>query len=341
MRKFLIKISIFLLYSFLLVVVFPYVVDPFNVFHADNIRPSVIEPNKKYIKMKYILKNPNKFNVYMLGSSRVGAIHTEQIQNENVYNLTTASGNPAEHLDNLKTFIANGLHPSKIYIGVDSLSYTVSPDDLRKDPMRCPYESLCNSPIHFCSLYFQPYDVIHALLLERNEFRRIDPYVFYEYGWWITYDMKSKFIWNKDKVAPSIWPHNRLKQTLNDIEEIVKLCNEHEIELIIFTNPMHHVTYTASVEEKNYFDFLKGLATITNFYNFSSINDVTLSNDCYLETSHYKAKVGDMIIDVICNGKKYDGLYEQGFGVKVTSDNVNDVIKMLKEQMETASSERI
>ena len=74
MRKFLIKISIFLFYSFLLVVAFPYVVDPFNVFHADNIRPSIIEPNKKYIKMKYILKNPNKFNAYMFGSSRVGAI---------------------------------------------------------------------------------------------------------------------------------------------------------------------------------------------------------------------------------------------------------------------------
>ena len=91
--------------------------------------------------------------------------------------------------------------------------------------------------------------------------------------------------------------------TVDIIGKIVNFCNEHNTELILFTNPMHWITYTASVKDYKYLEFLEGLAEISDFWNFSSLNDITLSNDLYMETSHYYAYVGDMIIDVICNGK--------------------------------------
>ena len=84
--------------------------------------------------------------------------------------------------------------------------------------------------------------------------------------------------------------------------------------------------------DKNYLVFLEGLANITDFYNFSGFNNITLDNNNYLDWSHYTAEIGDMIINVICNGVKYPELNSQGFGVKVTRDNVKDLIRLLTEQ---------
>ncbi|MBR0315951.1 MAG: hypothetical protein IJQ99_03720 [Synergistaceae bacterium] len=329
MKKFLLKISIFAIYALMLQVVLPFVVDPFNVFHAEKIRPTGVEPNRHYIKMKYILNNPDKFNGFLFGSSRVGAIHVEKISNEKIYNMTYSVGLIPEHLGNLKTFLKNKIRPSKIYIGIDNVSCT-NPSEIHIiEPMRCPYEYLCNYN-YFLSLYLNPIDAARSLLLSKQGNWNFD--VFYNYGWQYEYGRKSNYNWEdvKPPVVRNI-PVRILEEALNALSEFVEICKKNDIELIIFTNPMHNITYMASVEE-NYFEFLEGVAKITDFYNFSSLNDVTLDNNNYFETSHYNAEVGDMIINVICNGQKYNGLYEQGFGVKVTNENVNEFINMLKKQ---------
>ena len=303
MKKFLFKCFIFAFYVFLVQVVFPYAVDPFNVFHALNIRENGIEPNQNYIKMKYILSNPDKFNGFMFGSSRVGVIHTEKIPCEKIYNMTYSMGTISEHLSNIKTFFNAKIYPTKIYIGLDSFSYTIDAQEHLTQPVRCPYGYLCDNPKYFYSLYLSPYNTLLSLLITNSGVFRLKSETFYKYGWWGDYDIKSEFDWNAKEILPSIGRKNFLKETLNDIQEIVKLCRENKIELIIFTNPMYDITYRASIE-KNYFDFLEGLVKITDFYNFSSLNDITLNNENYIETSHYRAEVGDMIINVICNGKK-------------------------------------
>ena len=337
MKKFLLKTSIFIVYAFLLQVVFPYVVDPFNVFHADKIRANGIEPNENYIKMKYILKNPKQFDGFVFGSSRVGAIHTENIQSEKIYNMTYSVGLPSEHLASISTLIKQKIYPSTIYIGIDNLACSINPERHITDPMRCPYEYLYNDMIYFLQLYLKPSEAIRSIWGTLNAKWFINVEAFYKYGWWCEYGRESKFNWNSDEIIPSIGNDlDILQNAISDMQEIVKICKEHGIKLVIFTNPMHHVTYMASAEQ-NYFEFLRGIAEITDFYNFSSLNNVTLNNDNYLETSHYKAEIGDMIIDVICNGKRYDGLYEQGFGVKVTKENADEFIEMLKAQAETFS----
>ncbi|MBR1657911.1 MAG: hypothetical protein IJ697_05540 [Synergistaceae bacterium] len=82
MKKFLAKISIFLTYVLLLQFVFPYMIDPFNVFHVENMRFTGVAANDHYIKTQHILNHPDRYNSFMLGSSRVGAIHTDKIQFE-------------------------------------------------------------------------------------------------------------------------------------------------------------------------------------------------------------------------------------------------------------------
>lgn len=77
-------------------------------------------------------------------------------------------------------------------------------------------------------------------------------------------------------------------------------------------------------------EFLERLVGITDYYNFIGVNDVTSNTDNYIDTSHYNAYVGDMIIDVISNGIVNDKkLYEQGFGWYVTSENIGDLLEIL------------
>lgn len=334
MKKFLLKFSIFFAYAFLLQVVFPYVVDPFNVFHAEKMRFTGTSANDHYIKTKYILDNPDKYNSFMLGSSRVGAIHTDKIRDVKIYNMNYSGGLISENLATLKTFLKNKIFPRRIYIGIDGSSSTAAPEGHINQPIFCPYEYLTDKE-YFYGLYLQPFDALCSLWYFFTKPNTLDIETFYKYGWWCEYGRTATINWENDEIKPSVGKtanDNVLPNALNVVNEIVEICKEHGTKLIIFTNPVHHITYQASVEE-NYFEFLEGLAKITDFYNFSSLNDVTLNNDNYLETSHYKAEVGDMIIEVICNGKRYDGLYEQGFGVKVTKENVDDFINMLKAQM--------
>ena len=337
MKKFLLKIFPFVIYALLLQVVFPVIVDPFNVFHADNIRSNGVEPNKNYIKTKYILKHPDRFDSFVFGSSRVGSIHTDRIPASRTYNMTYSAGLPSEHLANIRTFMKNKVHPAKIYIGVDSYSYTEAMTDHFNERLRCPYEYLADDIFHFFELYLDAAMARSSLktILKNNS--SSDNKIFYRYGWTRDYGSESKFDWSVGNIKPSYgrrFSNETLRNALNDIRDIVNICRENSIELVIFTNPMHNITYMASVKEKKYLEFLEGLSSITDFYNFSSISDVTMNNDNYLETSHYKAEVGDMILNVICSDEIYPELYAQGFGVKVTRDNAEEFIAMLKHQAE-------
>ena len=120
-----------------------------------------------------------------------------------------------------------------------------------------------------------------------------------------------------------------MEETLEEIAEIVRICEENGIDLTVFTNPMYDVTYEASLE-MDYMEFLRRLGEITPFYNFSGYNDITLDSKNYLDSSHYRAEVSDMLMEVIFDGKRYEELYAQGFGVYVTPENVEEFIAVLE-----------
>lgn len=338
-----------MLYVILIELVFPILVDPFNVFHTESLRVSGIAPNTNYVKMKYILNHKDRFKGYsfIFGSSRVGYINPDKMPDNQIFNMTYSSGLPSEHLANIKTFLKNDIKPSRIYLGVDSISYTSQMKRHIYEPMRCPYEYLCDDPLHFYSLYMNPSTTLQALFVMHRR-KRSDSNVndFYRIGTSISYGVKSPFDWNALKqanlskgsepsndVPKSISHKLQISDTLKDIHEIAEICKASGIDLVVFTNPMHNMAYMDSLE-LDYFDFLEGLAEISDFWNFSSLNDITLSNDLYMETSHYKAEVGDMMIDVMCYGKTDSKLQAQGFGFKVTHENVKDFINMLKQQAE-------
>lgn len=324
-KKFIWKVLIFLVITLAIIVVPSIIVDPYNVFHYDNIRNNGVEPNKNYIKTKYIINNPNKYDGFLLGSSRIGSIHVEKIKDYCLYNMTYSEGTPQEHLATLRTFLDKGVSVDVVYMGIDSLSYTADPSQHINSTVRCPYQYMINDPKKLFELYFNPYLVVKSIQYLGNE---IDGYdAFYDYGWWCDYDRSTTYDWSR--AIPSIGLDNRLDETLQEIQEIIDLCNEYNIKLVIFTNPMYKITYGASVE-RDYLVFLSRLADITDYYNFSGINEITINTENYIDANHYNAYVGDMLIDVMFNGSVDESLYNQGFGWYVTSENVDDLLSILR-----------
>lgn len=329
MKRFVKIVSLFLAIILIITIVPAVVIDPYNIIHWSNIRDNGIEPDKNYIKTKYIIENPEKFDTYMFGSSRVGAIHTEKIKGEKVYNMTYSEGVPYDHLDTIKTFVENNVKIKKIYMGVDSLSYTTDGRQHKSNPMRCPYSELHNNFEVYFNIYCNP--KVNFLSLYTTYFKqnkaKINSEQFYNFGWHHDYNKKTTINWEKAKA--SIGAAYLLDETIEDIKEIKELCEKNKIELVVFTNPMYEKTYKASVEH-DYFKFLKKLSEVTDYYNFSGLNDVTTNTDYFIDASHYNAYVGDMIMNVITEGKKYEDLYKDGFGRYVTKDTVDELIGILK-----------
>ena len=328
MKKFIQKIFIFATFCAVFTVAVSVIIDPYNVFHVSNIRDNGIEQNSNYIKMSYILDNPEKYDAFLFGSSRVGAIHTENIPDVNCYNMTYSEGVPKEHLDNLKTLIANGIIPKKVYLGVDSLSYTLNPDNHITQHPRMSYEYAKAHPIEFYSMYLTP-NVAFQSLETTIAYTPSEEYAhrFYNYGWWCDYGRESLI--GKDNAPTILGTYNLMDETLAHITEFVKLCTDNDITLTVFTNPMHYIAHYDSWS--TYEEFLIRLAEVTDYYNFSGLNHITLNHSNYVDTSHYNAETGDLMIKFFSDNIDED-LYSQGFGMYVTKDNVTQLIELLNSQ---------
>ena len=318
MKRFLIRVSIWGLLCALVSFGFPYCLDPYNVFHFESRRNNGVEPNNNYIKMRHILAHPGEYDAFLFGSSRAGIINTDLIQDCKCYNFCYSEGLPKEHLDNINSLIRNGIVPKRVYMAVDSLSYTINPDDHKTQPMRMPYEYLENNPMVFYSTY----------LNSGTAFRSV--------GTIMRYTNRNKGEDNIDhslkddgNLVPSIGNGNYLEDCLRTIGDIKELCDQYGIEMVIFTNPMYKITYKASLE-RDYYDFLYRLAFITDYYNFSGLNDITVDPDNYTDTSHYKEAVSEIMLSSMLENTTPTRLKQDGFGVHVTKDNIDELLETLK-----------
>lgn len=328
MKRFIKKILIFALVLLVMPLLFCIAVDPFNVMHPLNIRDNGVEPNKNYIKMTYILENPDKFDSFMFGSSRVGNFHTENIEGYNCYNMTYSSGLPSEHLNNIRTLVSNGIRPRMILIGVDYYSYAINPETHLTEGLRCPYEISRDDPFSFWKLYLDPAVVGKALVevisghTPENNYSK----VFYNYGWNAAYDLHTEFTFADAKAYPT--GYSDIESAVGCIREIRDICIEYGIDLIVFTNPVNKPSYEMALEN-DYFSFLRSLSAVTPFYNFSGLNDITCDESNYLDTDHYSAEVSDLVLDCILKNEVDDRLSKQGFGFYV-DNNIDELISIIE-----------
>ena len=314
--------------------------DPYNVFHTDHVRDTGVEPNKNFIKMKYILKNKDKFDTFIFGSSRVVFLYFDTSTYEDYYNMSYSEGLPKEHLDNLKVMLREGVKPKRIFLGVDNISYLVDPA-LHEDLLiRMPYPENGNL-IPFYVKNVSNWEVTKKSFLllsglEKPEIGNmpLDAERFYKNGESVYNEKYQAADTVFDNPYWDAYYEDRMDEALEEIREFRELCEENDIELTVFINPLHYETYYKSVRH-GLFEFMERLAEITPYYNFTGLNKYTTDNEYFFETSHYKPEVGYAMVDAMCYGRVPEDLASTWFGMLVTKDNAASFTDYFSEQLET------
>lgn len=321
--------------------------DTFNVFHWKNIRFTKADPNKNYIKTQYIVHNPKKFNAFVFGSSRVGAIPKDALPKTlggdqlHWYNMTNPHAIPSEHYYAIQTFEKNGVDIKMILLAFDDISMFSAIEHHYNLLLTIPYKVYEENKFNFYKPYlikFTAPSIMKEVLLYDPEKYKDKTEAFYSYGdtWGSDFSLTEN---PKMEQFKSFHTSTYTQKNAHmDIEKISKLCQEKGIKLVLITNPLYKATYLDSVRD-GYFDFLRLVANSCEFYNFSTLNNYTLGERYFLEGSHYCPALG-LIIEKYLFGSEEerqqirDEAGDELFGVKVSSENVDFVIGELKKQLE-------
>jgi hypothetical protein len=300
-----ITIALLLVFSTLLLIW----TDTYSILHPKNIY-FFDEPNRNFLKVEYILAHPDRYDSFIFGSSRVGAILTYNLKDGHYYNMTHSEGIPHEHLLNLRLFLNHGVKIKKVLLGLDEFSYQVSFTQHQQRWLTRAHPLATNSSwLEFYTFYFFRLPTKHdrsqffKKLQKSNQVLKMDiddQDYFYRTYLALLPNVKAD---DPKYLIPTHYSGNVLKETLQDIRDIVTLCKKNNIELTVFMNPIHHTTY-ADTNKVLLQEFKYSLKSITPYYDFSGPSTITTNNLNFLDTSHYTTDIGNYMIETMFDNKK-------------------------------------
>lgn len=328
-KKFTYSFIISFITIIMIIISFNYYFDPDAIFRQN--KQIYYGPiSDRYAKTSYILKNKEKYNTFIWGSSRVQKMDAF-ILNTRSYNMGATSGGVEDCLRGLKIFVNNRIKIENVYLGIDNFSYKYDNEKDIRSFHTTPYSEVKLKNIEYlmkAALKKPDYDKIKVYscientelienylissgklmvpnLVEKNIEKSTKDYVYNE--------KFKKPLYVDDK-------NEHIDSTISIIKEIKQICDDNNINLVVFFNPVHITSYLKDdIEISN--RFKKELANITDFYDFNYINFITVNNYFWYETSHPRYFVCDWQLKVITN--QYDEKIPKDFGHLVTKENVD------------------
>ncbi len=323
------------------------VVDPFYIFRTPFLRVQA-QINDRHAKIEDLKKEKGKFNFYILGSSRIYSTPPDMIEkyipSGKGYNLATIAATVTEHLLHVKYLIKKNGHPVKtLYIGLDiDFCFGIKMHNDQDYLLKLHPEVSNTNPIGFYWSYLSilPKGDIKRKLRANFGKKRGPNSQFGEDGTLAlgSETEDSRIFLDKGADLKNIIKDKVSRENLEVLRELVALCRQHHIQLIIFTTP-HHRIVMDHLLEKEYISFLRGLSDITPFWDFSGYNSITMDSKNYLEHSHYKPSVSRLIAARIFNDTTLT--VPKDFGIWVTTENIDSHLQNLKMGFEENNRSRI
>lgn len=323
-------------------------IDPYSVFF-NCMKNVYFEPNKRYLKVKYLINNPKKFDSFIFGSSRANYIDPEKIKEANYFNMTYSAGIPKDHMKDLRIMARKGVKIKNLIIGLDFLSLLYVPELEENDLLRQPYPESIHEYYDFIKkyLFYLPDKSVIKLMTTKgiidrtgiftNGILALRPYD-------VMIDTKVKFYNARQgfTIPSSSYDRNsRVNIAIPEIKEIIDFAKANHVNIKFFINPVHYTTYL-NLNLDKYFEALRELAKITDFYDFSGLNSVCTDNMYFEEPSHFRLKTGDLIISRLFN--EQNPAIPADFGRFVNSQNIDSQIlyhkKIFDEFFESIKLER-
>ena len=345
MKKLILKLGLFVI-PILIYVGVSVFVDPYNVFHVNNMRFTEMTPDQNFIKTKYILENPDKFNAFLLGSSRVANLPKEGLPSKDSdgealswYNMTYAMGTVSENYDTVKTLVEGGVNIREIIVMVDEISMWRNPADDADNLIYKSYQQYAGSPLKFYYAYIKQKPVWRILPqifqnYGKNEEVQIEKDLFYSYGVAGKNTDMSISGAGPSMGAEASFEYADSSRVMEGVRNLKQLCDDNGIKLVVIATPTYEMTYKEAVAN-GYLDFLSDLAKETDFYCFSGLNAYTTSTGYYFDPSHFKPYVGLEMEKVVFGSENEREAAENkarcdmsriDFGVLVGRENVEEIL---------------
>ncbi len=303
-----------LIFSFLPIA--NYKADPWRVLHHDDHTSyKGISPNKTFLKLLYLLDNPKKYDTILMGSSRSGYMDSRLISKHS-YNMKFNFALAGMHLHNLKILLKHKVQIRDLWLGVNDYIIWKDPHDHESDFQRKTYkddfwEQLTNYSFYLLKeIQGRDINILTGKyhLSPSEELTNPDQANMKTARAREKYAHKHPSAWidKMTKIKPTLLGYKddsyRIDKAIAEIKEIKKLCDTHDIRLTLFMYPSYYKTYLKFNQYKIE-EFKRKLTTITGFYDFYDLDNLSLQELSWQDSSHFHASIGDYIIHSIQNNK--------------------------------------
>ena len=283
-----------------------------------------------FVKMRYLCDNPQKYNAFSFGSSRVAKVPVCDLTDGDVrwYNLTYGNGLPREWRDDIRMLLEHGTEIKELFIALDDFSFRIDPEENARNGGSVMSYRPHDVELYLKELFRRPQPPPTAkFLAEKGIYFDIYTTGYTPYPWVDAAIERDPEVHKEDPAFRNIQVSdaNRMEETLSELQDIVDLSQAHGIKLTIVINPLYYGTYLAN-DSASFQEFKRRLAQITDYYDFSGLNDVTMDEINYYESSHYRPQVGRAMVARIYGGADVG---PQSFGAYVTAANVEQHLRTL------------
>jgi hypothetical protein len=108
---------------------------------------------------------------------------------------------------------------------------------------------------------------------------------------------------------------------------IKRKCKLYNIDLIVIMAPTS-IRALSEIESPLYWEYLKNLALINDFYNFNGFSEFNLNPYNFVDDGHYRREMADKMLHIIFNKER---LYDEDWGLLITPEDIDEYIKRRKE----------
>lgn len=298
--------------------------------------------NQQIYNPELIFHNPERFDSFLFGTSRVSGFDVSKIRSGRFYNMSSPQALLAENLAVTKTFLKKGIKIKNVIIGLDEFSFISRIRDHENQLITIMHPDVSGKSRAsvFLKFFFR---VPRSFELSREFdylFKNVDSKAeLTDNGlnlFWlqtervITASGKPLFSDPPFVYAPFVFDEQLVHEVLDQVDELKELSRKNHFNLTFFFNPIQARRYANFAE--GFLPIKQKLAEHTDFYDFSGFNSITTDNLNYYEEQHYRYLVAKMIIQRIFGSS--DIHVPDDFGFLVTKDNVENYTDKQKLEMD-------
>jgi hypothetical protein len=298
--------------------------------------------NQHMFNPEVIFRQPKKFDSFLFGSSRISSINVANIPAGRFYNMSYSQGLPAQHLAIIKAFLQRGVKIKSVVIGLDEFCFSLSASAHQKQLLRIMHPDIGGpGRSEIFGMYFFRKPSLNELARWKDRVlcgQMDGRIIINSQGVHLGWSQKEKillatekpiFQFNIQKYEPITYGKEETDEAFVAIEELINLSHAQGFSVTFFITPFYANFYLNYAE--GLLSIKERLANLTNYYDFSGINSVTIDELNYYEESHYRYRVGDMIIARIFGSGAVK--LPNDFGLLVTRQNVGQHLKDQQQEL--------